>query len=76
MITLNKYIKISEDRRLHLDFDLPADAPTGEVNVDITITPIQPKITNRTLESFCGILKDNPIFTGDAVEFQRKIRDE
>jgi hypothetical protein len=74
MTTFDKIVKIPEDR--HLVLELPSDTPTGEVNISVTITPIKQKTTNRTLASFCGTLKNNPIFRGNAVEFQRKIRDE
>jgi hypothetical protein len=74
MTTFDKIVEIPEDR--HLVLELPADTPTGEVNISVTITPIQPKQTTRTLESFCGIFKDDPFVIGDPVEIQRKMRDE
>jgi hypothetical protein len=76
MTTIEKTVKIPEDRRLRLDMELPDDVPIGEVNVSVTITPLPEKHGKRTLASFCGILKDDPLFIGDAVEFQRKMRDE
>jgi hypothetical protein len=32
--------------------------------------------TWKDLQKFKGLLKDSPIFEGDAVEIQRKMRDE
>jgi hypothetical protein len=75
MITFSKNIEITKDRKVYLE--LPEDTPIGEVSISVTIIPIyQPITTNRTLSSFCGILKNDPIFEGDSVEFQRKIRNE
>jgi hypothetical protein len=75
MTTIEKTVEIPENRRLNLE--LPADTPTGEVNISLTITPIhQSNTTKPPLSSFCGILKNDPIFEGDSVEFQRKMRNE
>jgi hypothetical protein len=75
MTTIVKTVEIPENRRLSLE--LPADTPTGEVNISLTITPIhQPNTTKRPLSSFCGVFKDSPTFKGDPVEMQSKMRDE
>ncbi|MDR1872999.1 MAG: DUF2281 domain-containing protein [Deltaproteobacteria bacterium] len=75
MTTILKTIEIPENRRLNLE--LPADTPTGEVNISLTITPVQhSNTTKRPLSSFCGVFKNSPTFKGDPVEIQRKMRDE
>jgi hypothetical protein len=77
MTTIEKNIKISDDRRVNLQFDVPENVPIGEANLQITINPIQDKWpTLKDLLKFKGILKDSPIFEGDPVEIQRKMRDE
>jgi hypothetical protein len=77
MLTIEKIAEITENRLIKLELELPADTPTGEVNISLTITPVhQPDSPKRPLSSFCGIFKNDPIFQGDSVEIQRKMRDE
>jgi hypothetical protein len=78
MTTFNKIIKIPNDRRLSLDFELPNDIPTGTANLQLTITPEEesPKQAWDTLMEFYGCMKDEPAFQGNSVEIQRKMRDE
>jgi hypothetical protein len=75
MLTIEKTIEVPESKRIFLE--LPADTPTGEVNISLTITPVHPpKTTKRPLSSFCGILKNDPLFKGDSVTIQRQLRNE
>jgi hypothetical protein len=76
MTNIGKKIAVPENRRINLEIELPKDTPIGEVNVNISITPISQRKPKRTIESFYGIFKDSPIFEGDPVEIQRKMRDE
>jgi hypothetical protein len=75
--TITKTIKIPDNRRVNLEFEVPEHVPTGEANLVVTITPTQYKcVTWQDILKFSGVLKDSPIFEGDPVEIQRKMRDE
>jgi hypothetical protein len=77
MPIIEKKIEIPESRRINLELELPENVPTGEANLQVTISSTRDKWpTLEDLTAFQGILKDLPIFEGDAVEIQRKMRDE
>jgi hypothetical protein len=40
-MTLQQTIKIPANRRVHFDFDLPRDIPTGAAKIEFTITPFR-----------------------------------
>jgi sporulation-control protein spo0M len=77
MTTIEKTIEIPENRRVNLELDLPENIPAGVANIQVTVNSLQmKKVTWKDLQKFQGCLKDFPIFEGDAVEIQRKMRDE
>jgi hypothetical protein len=77
LITIEKKVVIPEDRLLHLDLQIPENVPIGKANLQVTITPTMDKWpTWKDLKKFQGLLKDLPDFEGNAVEIQRKMRDE
>jgi len=76
MTTIHKIVEIPADRRLHLSLDLPDDLPIGQAEVRLSISPTAPKTAPATFADFTGCLKDDTSFVGDAVEIQRKMRDE
>jgi len=70
-MTITQTVEIPADRRIFLD--LPLELPIGRAKV--TVTPEETHINNRTpISQFLGILSPNTY--GDAVAYQRKIRDE
>jgi hypothetical protein len=74
MQTIEKTVAIPENRRLTLE--LPADTPTGELHISLTITPVSNITSKQNIMDFWGIFKDHPAFSSDSVEIQRKMRDE
>jgi hypothetical protein len=57
--------------------ELPSDIPVGTATLQLTITPtVKPKKSWDDLRKVVGILKDSPLFQGETVELQRKLRDE
>ena len=77
MTTIQKAVEIPPDRRLRLDLLLSNDIPVGRATVSITIIP-QPEtsLERKPFEGLAGSLKNSPIFGLDAVELQRRMRDE
>ena len=76
MTTIHKTIEIPADRRLHLFLELPEELPPGLAELHMEILPSATETTRNTLADFSGCLKDDPTFAGDALEIQRKMRDE
>jgi hypothetical protein len=77
MTTIEKKVEIPENRRLYLELELPENVPAGEANIQVIISSNQNKcLTLRDLNKFKGLLKDSPVFKGDGVDIQRKMRDE
>lgn len=77
MTTIEKKVEITESHRLLLDLTLPADLPPGEANVRVTITPAAPALRERkAFQGLAGSLAETGDFAGDAVEIQRRMRDE
>ena len=76
MIIIQKTIEIPPDRRLNLSLELPEELQPGPAELHLEF--LQPKIEDAsdTLAGFAGCLKDSPAFAGDALEIQRKMRDE
>jgi hypothetical protein len=77
MPTIEKKVEIPQDRLVSLEIQVPENVPTGEAILQVTITPTIDKWpTWKDLKKFQGCLKDLPDFEGNAVEIQRKMRDE
>jgi len=76
MTTLHKIIEIPEDRRLSLSLDLPRELQPGPAELYLEFLQPKTETTSDTLAGFAGCLKEDPALAGDALEIQRKIRDE
>jgi hypothetical protein len=79
-MTIQQTIDIPANRHVRLDFDVPAEIPTGVAKVELSILPeVKPPKMSRQMKKlmkYYGCLKDSPAFAGDSVELVRKIRDE
>ncbi|MBI4026553.1 MAG: hypothetical protein HY360_16320 [Verrucomicrobia bacterium] len=75
MQTLTQHWLIPKDRRVHLDLTLPPETPEGEVDVLLIIEPRSGN-GNTGVENLIGCLKDSKTFAQDAVQSQRRLRDE
>jgi len=70
-MVIEQTIEVPASRRIFLD--LPPELPVGRAKV--TVTPEAMHTNNRTpISQFFGIL--SPTTYGDAVAYQRKLRDE
>ena len=76
MTTIHKTVEIPADRRLALSLDLPAELPSGPAELYLEILPAKTENTKATLADFAGCLRNDTSFVGDALEIQRKMRDE
>jgi hypothetical protein len=81
MMTIQQTVAIPSDRRLHLDFDLPASLPEGQADITLIVKPRGrkwkiPFFHRTSIMDFYGCLKDSPAFAEGGVEYQKKIRDE
>jgi hypothetical protein len=81
-MTIEQNVKIPADRRITLE--LPADIPAGTARIKVFVFP-DAKAAEKTLKMsrkmrkimpFYGCLKESPVFEGDPVEIQRRIRSE
>ena len=71
---MDKPVKTSKGSRSHLGSELPDELPPGPAELYLEF--LQPKTTRVTFADFAGCLKDDSSFVGDALEIQRKMRDE
>ena len=79
MTTIQKNVELPEDRRLRLDLELPVDLPTGQAEIQLTITPLgntRLESSRGPFEGLFGCLKDRGIFAEGGVAIQRKMRDK
>ena len=76
MTTLTKKITVPSDRRVLLEFTLPEDVRPGEAEIRMEIHETGHPGTPRNVHLWAGALAGSPIFEGDPVEIQRKMRDE
>ncbi|MDR1080291.1 MAG: hypothetical protein LBQ79_04875 [Deltaproteobacteria bacterium] len=76
MTTIEQSLEIPEDRHLRLDVLLPEGFPPGQAKVLIYISPDVESEPLVPLSELAGCLKDSPIFAGDPMEVQRKIRSD
>ena len=76
MTTIHKTIEIPSDRRLHLFLELPEELLPGQAELYLEFLQPKKETTSETLAGFAGCLKNDPAFAGDALEIQRKLRDE
>jgi len=76
MTTIHKTVEIPADRRLHLSLELPSELPPGPAELHMEFLPSKTETTQTTLAAFAGCLNDDTSFVGDALEIQRKMRDE
>jgi len=75
MQTLTQHWLIPKDRRVHVDLTLPPETPEGEADVLLIIEPCYGSET-PSVADLIGCLKDSRTFAKDAVENQRRLRDE
>ena len=75
MQTLTQHWLIPRDRKVHVDLTLPPETPEGEADVLLIIEP-RPGSENASVADLIGCLKDSKTFAEDAVETQRRLRDE
>jgi len=76
-MTITQTVEIPENRRLHLDFDIPREIPTGKAQVEFKVIPFikkgEPSKIVQPLVSLMGV--DKGIDTMDAY-FTRKRADK
>jgi len=76
-MTITQTVEIPADRRVHLDFEVPREVPTGKARVEFKVIPFvkkeEPSKTVKSLVSLMGI--DKGIDTMDAY-FARKRADK
>ncbi len=70
MSTLKLLTRIDSDG--HLRLDLATQMPAGEVELVITLNPVEKRDTKYDLSDLSGKLS----WTGDPVTIQRSLRDE
>ncbi|MDR1250223.1 MAG: hypothetical protein LBK63_13095 [Treponema sp.] len=81
-MTIEQNIEIPEDRRITLE--LPAQIPAGAARIKVFVSPdikavektVKMSRQMRRIMQFYGCLKDSPVFEGDPVEIQRRMRSE
>ena len=76
MTTVTKKITIPPDRHIKLDFYLPDNVALGDAEVRMEIVSVKPPRKPMDLSKWAGCLANSPVFEGDPVEIQRKMRDE
>jgi len=76
MAAIHKTIEIPADRRLNLSLDIPEELQPGPAELYLEFSQPKNKTTKATFADFAGCLKDDTAFAGDALEIQRKMRDE
>jgi hypothetical protein len=78
MQTMETEVKITGDRRLRLDMELPDHMPIGLARVEIKIIPFYEKKEEapKSIMDFYGRFKGMNAFGGNGVEVQRRLRDE
>jgi hypothetical protein len=75
MPDIKKITEKPEDSSLQDDMEVTINTPNGKVTRRLSeLTPSDVKQAWENLRKFNGIMKDNPIFSGDSVELQRKMR--
>jgi hypothetical protein len=77
MTTIQRTIDIPPDLRLRLDLPIPPSVPAGPAEIQVIIAPLRsvsPK--PKPFEGLAGSLKNSSLFSRDAVELQREMRDE
>jgi hypothetical protein len=81
-MTIEQSVEIPANRRIILE--LPASIPTGTARIKVFVTPntkatkkkIKMSRQMRKIMQFYGCLKDSPVFEGDPVEIQQRMRSE
>jgi hypothetical protein len=76
MTTIHRTVEIPADRRLNLSLDLPDELLPGQAELYLEFLQPKTETTKATFADFAGCLKDDTAFAGDALEIQRKMRDE
>jgi hypothetical protein len=74
MINIQKTIDIPDEHRIYLD--IPSDVPTGAAYIELTLTPVPKPAFRKSVSSYFGCLKNSKIFSGNAVDIQKKMRAE
>jgi len=75
MQTLTQHWLIPKDRKVRVDLTLPPETPEGEADV-LLIIESRSSSENPSVADLIGCLKDSKTFAEDAVENQRRLRDE
>ena len=55
--SIQQTVKITNNRQLHLDFEIPSDIPIGEANVELKIIPFVKKEENPVIDENAPPLK-------------------
>jgi hypothetical protein len=92
VMTIEQTVEIPENRRLHLDFELPLSLPAGKAKVELIVTPADRELEeagkiwawNRShreevrakLKKLRGSLSPASFGGMDGVSYQRKVRAE
>jgi hypothetical protein len=76
MTTIHKTVEIPANRRLDLSLELPDELQPGPAELYLEFLQPKVKTTKATLAGFAGCLEADTAFAGDALEIQRKMRDE
>jgi hypothetical protein len=78
-MTIEQTIEIPQSRRITVT--LPQSVPTGTAKLtlftgEVAKKPVKMSRQARKLLQYYGCLKNSPVFEGDPVEIQRKMRSE
>jgi hypothetical protein len=81
-MTIEQNIEIPADRRITLE--LPAHIPAGTARIKVSVLSDTKAVEKtvkmsrqmRKIMQFYGCLKDSPVFEGDPVEIQQRMRSE
>jgi len=79
-MTITQTVEIPADRRVHLDFEVPSEVPTGRTSIILQFPiPTPKKEKNKTvaevhasLERVRAILRDAPVLSNESFEEMRR----
>jgi hypothetical protein len=81
-MTIEQIVEIPADRKITVE--LPPDTPTGAARLKLSVSHDEGTVQKtgkmsrqtRALLKLYGCLRDSPLFEGDPIEIQKKMRAE
>jgi hypothetical protein len=75
MTAIHQTVEIPNDRKLHLDIDVPADLPLGTAEVTVSISPKRTPDMDKAVEALNKLQELGGLQCfGDPAEWQREER--